>query len=172
MSDVLVRPVKEEDIEAIIAIDARVTGSGGPDRSGFWRGILSLQVFSHSGEGDLQEAAPASPYPLCYVAEMKVAGKGEMAGFIVGDVQSWQFGLPRHGRIVAIGVHPERRRSGVATALTAELLKVFDRLGLPFVHCLVRPGDPLSGFFETLGFRPPGFSILERSLGVDPPGSC
>lgn len=165
MSQYVVRPVRESDIESIIAIDAQITGRGGSDRSGFWRGLLSLPFIPAGEEAAASHAgAPAPPHPLCLVGQRGEGSLAKVVGFIVGDVQSWQFGLPRHGRIVTIGVLPEHRREGLASLLAESLLRVFDRMELPFVHCLVRPGDPIEGFFESLGFRAPGFSILERPL--------
>ncbi len=160
MTGYRVRPMSEKDIEAIIAIDARLTGERGPDRAGFWRGLLSIQI-PMAGEGETPP--PAVLHHLCQVAETADAG-GRVVGFIIGDVQSWQFGLPRHGRIVAIGVDPNHARNGVATLLAEALLSALRRMGLPFVQCLVRPGDSLGAFFASLGFAQPGFQILEKKL--------
>jgi ribosomal protein S18 acetylase RimI-like enzyme len=152
--ELVLRPMRESDIESIIALDALLAG-GGPDRAGFWRGLLSVHL---PPEEDV--SAPATPMHLCHVAELAGKGGPRLAGFIIGDVQSWQFGLPRHGRIVTLGVHPDLRRHKVATRLTESLLNVFRKMDLPFVHCLVRPGDPLGDFFASCGFQAPGFRIL------------
>ena len=153
-----VRPLKEQDIESVIAIDAMVTGSGGPDRAGFWRGLLSIHA---SVEEEGQETAPRAPC-LCEVAESREGGG--VVGFIIGDVQSWQFGIPRHGRIVTIGVHPDHGRRGVATLLAESICKTFKKMDLPFVHCMVRPGDPLGDFFRSAGFQSSNFEVLEQQL--------
>jgi len=162
MSDYVIRPLKERDIESIIAIDDLIRGPGGPDRAGFWRGLLSL--YAEDAPRDDARAGPAPAAHLCAVAERQGPAPG-VVGFIIGDVQSWQFGLPRHGRIVTIGIHPEHRRHGVATRLADSLIGSFRVMGLPFVHCLVRPGDPLGDFFVSLGFHRPGFEILEKPIG-------
>jgi ribosomal protein S18 acetylase RimI-like enzyme len=65
---------------------------------------------------------------------------------------------------VVLGVDPDLRRQGVATKLAGSLLEVFRKMDLPFVHCLVEPGDPLEQFFSSLGFQAPGFRILEKPL--------
>ena len=158
MSAYDVRPMKERDIESIIAIDAVVTGSGGPDRAGFWRGLLSIHA---AAEEEGREEEPRAPC-LCEVAESSEGGG--IAGFIIGDVQSWQFGIPRHGRIVTIGVHPDHGRRGVATMLAGSLRKTFKKMGLPFVHCMVRPGDRLGEFFRAVGFESSTFEVLEQKL--------
>ena len=164
MTSVKVRPMREADIESIIAIDALITGAGGSDRAGFWRGLLSLHAPPPDDPPDAGEGSPLPSLHLCHVAETSGPGQIRLVGFIIGDVQSWQFGLPRHGRVVTIGVHPEYRRLDVATQLVESLIETFRKMGLPFVHCLARPGEALGAFFESLGFRRPGFEILERSL--------
>ncbi len=162
MSDYVIRPMKERDIESIIAIDSLIRGPGGPDRAGFWRGLLSL--YAEDAPHDEDGAAPVAAPHLCAVAELQDAPGTGVIGFIIGDVQSWQFGLPRHGRIVTIGIHPKHRRHGVATRLADSLIASFRVMGLPFVHCLVRPDDPLGEFFGSLGFHRPGFEILEKPI--------
>jgi len=157
MSQYRIRPLKEQDIESIIAIDAAVTGATGPERAGFWRGLLSFYP------AEAGETAPPQPH-LCMVAEIQAGGQGRVAGFIIGDVQSWQFGLPRHGRIVTIGVHPEHRRQQVASLLVQALLDTFRKMGLPSVQCLSRPGDPLGVFFRAAGFGETTFEVLEKAL--------
>ena len=163
MSPYQTRPLKEQDIESIIRIDALLTGSGGPDRAGFWRGLLS--IYSAPPAEGIESVAPPQPQ-LCEVAQTTgPAGMGPaVVGFIIGDVQSWQFGIPRHGRIVTIGVHPDHRRHGVASILAGSLLDTFRKMGLPFVHCLSRPGDQLGEFFGSVGFRKSEFEILEKRL--------
>ena len=156
-----IRPLRESDIESVIAIDAVVTGTGGPDRAGFWRGLLSIHV-----DPSPCEVAPPSPQ-LCEVAQIAggdEASPGQVVGFIIGDVQSWQFGIPRHGRIVTIGVDPAHARKGVATLLAGALVGTFRKMGLPFIHCLARPGDALGDFFRSVGFEKSGFEVLEKRL--------
>jgi len=158
MSEYRVRPVKGTDVEAIIAIDSKITGRTGPDHAGFWRGLLGLHVPREQDE----DGAVRETFTLCEVAE--TAGGEGIAGFIIGDVQSWQFGLSRHGRIVTIGVHPDHQRKGVATALAGSLIASFRKMDLPFIHCLASPGDPLGYFFESLGFASADLKILQMSL--------
>lgn len=177
---VRIRPLREADVESIIAIDALVTGE---EKAGFWRGMLTLygappaekardtgargeerrdaEGAAESVEGDLPSPGPSGTVYLCEVAE----SEGRVVGFIVGDVQSWQFGIPRCGRIIAIGVHPDFRRAGVASLLARETLESFRKMGLPLAQCLVRPGDPLEGFFSTLGFSPSRWITLEKRIG-------
>ena len=151
MSAITVRPIRDEDIEEIIRIDKRLTGE---EKSGHWRG--RLRIYTTQAPDIVEQLSP----DLCQVAEVD----GRVAGFIVGDVQSWQFGIPRCGRIVAIGIHPDHARHGVGTKLLEALVGYFDKLELPRVQCLVKPGDPLEGFFHSARFEPTPWVTLERPL--------
>jgi ribosomal protein S18 acetylase RimI-like enzyme len=154
---VRIRPLREADIEAIIAIDAEITGEGKP---GFWRGLLTLYDPSGASGDGAPEEPRAHPTYLCEVAEKA----GEVIGFILGDVQAWQFGIQRCGRIIAIGVRPGNRRGGVASRLARELLEGFRKMNLPLVQCLVRTGDPLGVFFGSMGFCSSPWETMEKRL--------
>jgi ribosomal protein S18 acetylase RimI-like enzyme len=151
MSAILVRPIKDEDIEEIIRIDKHLTGV---EKSGHWRG--RLRVYTSEEQEMTEKLCP----DLCQVAEVD----GRVAGFIVGDVQSWQFGIPRCGRIVAIGIDPAHSRCGVGSRLLEALLAYFDKLELARVQCLVMPGDPLGAFFRSGGFETTPWITLEHPL--------
>ena len=151
MTEITVRAIRDEDIEDIIRIDKLLTGA---EKSGHWRG--RLRIYTSAEQDMIEKLSP----DLCQVA---VEG-GRTVGFIVGDVQSWQFGIPRCGRIVAIGVHPEYGRKGVGGKLLAALLAYFDKLELPAVQCLVQPGDPLDAFFRDGDFQPTRWVTLEKRL--------
>ncbi len=155
-----IRPLRAGDIEAIISIDAEITGEGKP---GFWRGLLTIYEPEDPDEGAAAPGGEPRGHPtyLCEVAEEG----GEVIGFVLGDVQAWQFGIPRCGRIIAIGVRPSSRRAGVASRLARELLETFGKMNLPVVQCLVRSGDPLGAFFASMGFETSPWVTLEKRLG-------
>ena len=150
-ANIEVRPLQEPDLEVVVQIARTVTGE---ENDGFWRGLLRAYLM---GEGNLSEGlSPA----LCKVA---VQG-GEPLAFMIGDVQSWQFGVPRCGRILAVGVDPQHRRSGLARALAEEFFDQFRRLRVPFVQCQVQPGDLLGDFFHGVGFVKSDWITLTREL--------
>ncbi|MCZ6689199.1 MAG: GNAT family N-acetyltransferase [Planctomycetota bacterium] len=151
MGNVSVRSIREGDVERIINIDLRVTGE---EKAGFWRGMLGAYLL---GKGDLRDALAPS---LCQVAEID----GRVVGFMVGDIQSYQFGIPRCGRIVTVGVDPDHRRQGIASHLARAIFDEFRRFNAPKVQCLVAPEDPLSPFFRSIGFEPTPLLSLEKPL--------
>lgn len=151
-TDVTIRAVREGDVEAIIQIDALVTGER---KSGFWRGELGAYL---AGAGEQRDGL--SP-DLCQVAELD----GRVVGFMIGDIQSWQFGMPRCGRIVTIGVHPESRRRGIGTLLLESFFDIFRRFRVERLQCLVRADDPLRAFFAAGGLEPAaGILAMGRPL--------
>ena len=157
-TNVRIRPLREADIEAIIEIDAEISGEGKP---GFWRGLLTLYEPAEEDPATGAAGEPhANPTYLCEVAEID----GQVIGFVLGDLQAWQFGIPRCGRIIAIGVRPAHRRDGVASRLARELLEGFRKMNLPVVQCLVKSGDPLGEFFSAMGFAESPWMTMEKSL--------
>ncbi len=151
MQELTIRSIHEGDIEGVIAVDRKV-GGGRP--AGWWRGLLGLYL--RDEDRPSENLAPV----FCQVAEVQ----GRVVGFILGDVQAWQFGIPRCGRIVAIGVDPERARQGIASKLAQGLLEVFRERNLPHVQCLAREADPLHAFFSSLGFEGSSMQVLEKKL--------
>ncbi len=152
------RPLRAGDAEAVIRVDRVSTGT---EKAGFWRGMIAAHL---EGQGEApggDEAAPA-PTEILSPRFFQVADDaGRVVGFAVGDVQAWQFGIPRCGRIVALAVDPEHRRHGVGAALAGSLVQVFRDLRVPLVQCLVRPGDPLEALFGSVGFGATDWRILE-----------
>jgi len=154
-SGIEVRSLEERDIESVIRIVRAVTGEAS---EGFWRGMLRAY---RMGEENLPDALSPS---LCQVA----VRDGGVIGFMIGDVQSWQFGIPRCGRIVAVGIHPDHRRTGAGRQLANAFFEQFRRLRVPVVQCMVRPGDPLGEFFASVGFEPGDWMTLTRPLEPGP----
>ena len=149
--EVTVRAIRAGDVEAIIQLDAGISGE---KKAGFWRGMLGAYL---SKEGE--QPSELSP-DLCQVAELD----GQVVGFMVGDIQSYQFGIPRCGRIVTIGVHPDQRRRDVGTRLIQGMFEVFRKFRVPLIQCLVRPQDPLRSFFRSNGFHEVEMFAMERDL--------
>lgn len=149
--EITVRPIRPGDVEAIIQLDSLISGE---KKAGFWRGMLGAYLSPES-------ETPSNLSPdLCQVAE----ADHQVVGFMVGDVQSYQFGVPRCGRIVTIGVHPEHRRREVGTRLLEAMFDVFRKFRVPLIQCLVRPNDPLRSFFSAGGFREVEFLAMEKEL--------
>lgn len=135
-----IRPAQPSDLPAILALDARVTGSNKPD---YWREMLA-------------------PDRHFLVAE---TGKGALAGFIAGEVRAWEFGQPAAGWVFAIQVDPKTRLKGVGSALFEALAARFKAQGVTRVRTLVDRKDHLIlSFFRAQGMVAGPSLQLDREL--------
>jgi GNAT superfamily N-acetyltransferase len=141
-----VRPVKARDLDAIIALDAAVTGIAKPD---YWHG-----VFDRYG-------ARGRPGRFFLVA----AAEGGIDGFVIGEVRDWEFGSPPCGWVFGINVRPEARLAGVGTALLAAINEGFRRAGVAKVRTLLaRENGLVLSFFRSQGMMAAPFIPLELDL--------
>jgi predicted N-acetyltransferase YhbS len=140
-----IRPLKKEDLKTIIEIDEDVLGE---NRKDYWERKLSLM-----GE-------KASRVSL--VAEVE----GKVVGFILGDVSSWEFGVPDTiGWIDTVGVAPVYQKRGLATALAHELIKNLKAVGVKIIYTLVSWDDwDLLQFFHAMGFTRGDMINLELEI--------
>ena len=146
LPEVRIRPLTIQDLDAIVEIDRKVLGTSRPD---YWK--LKLEL-------------PNTKYPLsCLVAEHR----GNVIGFIVGEVSGWEFGVPDTiGWISTIGVDPAYQNRGVARALSQTFILNLKKIGVSVVYTLVNWNDwDLLKFFRAMGFTRGGEMInLELKL--------
>ena len=95
---VLIRRARRGDLEAVIAIDARVTGL--PKRD-YWQSLYRRYGAKRDAGRQFLVAS---------------AG-GEVVGFVIGEVRDWEFGSPPCGWVFGIDVDPRARQAGVGTRL-------------------------------------------------------
>ncbi len=144
LGEVKVRPMGTEDIEAILAIDRKITGR---DRAAtFHRRV---------------DAYLATDPLVCRVAEID----GKIIGFMLGDIKGWEYGAPEAGWIEVMAVDPEYQRNGVGGKLAESLFDHFQRLGMKRVYTLVDWADGhLLSYFKSLGFKRSDLINLEKDL--------
>ncbi len=84
-----------------------------------------------------------------FVAEKK----GQMVGFIIGEMKGEGFGLEKSGWLEVVMVHPRHMGTGVGYAMARKLFDYFKRRGIRDVYTSVKwdAVDMLS-FFKSLGF--------------------
>jgi predicted N-acetyltransferase YhbS len=140
-----IRPLKKEDLKTIIEIDEKILGE---NRKDYWERKLALMN------------AKASQVSL--VAEVK----GKVAGFILGDISGWEFGVPDTiGWIDTIGVDPVYQKKGLATALARALIKNLKAIGVGTIYTLVSWDDwNLLQFFHAMGFTRGDMINLELKI--------
>jgi ribosomal protein S18 acetylase RimI-like enzyme len=108
MSELKIRVLDENDLDAVVEIDKKVLGK---ERRGFWK----------------RKIAYAGIYPRpALVAETE----GKVVGFILGYVSGWEFCVPDNvGWIDTLGVDPDYQRRGIGRALFNALIELFRRSG-------------------------------------------
>jgi GNAT superfamily N-acetyltransferase len=145
-ADVVVRPLEASDIQAIVAIDEKLSGQA---RKDYWRRRL--------------EIASLRPPWMSVAAETD----GRLVGFLFGWVGESEFGIPEPtGWIDLIGVDRPYRGRGVARALLDRFVESGRELrALGRVATLVdlSQGD-VREFFLGQGFQPGRMVQLERAV--------
>jgi ribosomal protein S18 acetylase RimI-like enzyme len=87
-------------------------------------------------------------------------------GYIVGEVRDWEFGSPPCGWVFGIGVWPDAREAGVATALLEAMTAAFRRQGVTKVRTLIaRDNRLVLSFFRSQGMMAAPVIPLEKDVG-------
>jgi ribosomal protein S18 acetylase RimI-like enzyme len=143
--NVKIRPLRREDLEAIVEIDEKFLGE---TRRNYWERKLEL-MNDKSSQASL-------------VAEVE----GKVVGFIFGDVSGWEFGVPDTiGWIDTIGIDPAYQKRKLATALANELVKNLKAFGVRAIYTLVSWNDwDLLQFFHAMGFTRGDMINLELKI--------
>ena len=144
MTDINIRQLELRDKAAIFEIQEAIT--------------------QHEAEKDweqLVEGYIKNSVETCLVAEID----DKVAGFMLGDIKAYGFGVPRSGWIEVIGVHPRHMGSGIGKKLGMELINVFKQKNVKHIFTSVRwdSGDLLA-FFKSIGFLRSDFINLENQL--------
>ncbi len=141
-----VRPVEVRDLDAIIALDAAVTGLPKPD---YW-----YELFHRYGTRGRQQR-----FFLVGDAE------GEIQGFVIGEVRDWEFGSPPCGWVFGLNVRPNARLGGIGTRLLEAIVAAFRRAGVTKVRTLLaRDNNLVLSFFRSQGMTAAPFIPLELDL--------
>lgn len=143
---VAIRPMKEEDVQAIVAIDAMYYGS---ERHEYYREKLAA-------------ATRGAGINTSLVAEFD----GEVVGFMIGSLYTGEFGIPENtATLDTIGVLPLAAGKGVAAKLLQQFGDQVQKLGVTSIHTLVDWHDKnLMLFFHRSGFAPSKRLSLELNL--------
>lgn len=143
---VVVRPLRPDDLEAVIALDARIVGRR---REDYFR-IKLEQNLSETG------------------IKVSLAGEcdGMFAGFLLARVYYGEFGSVEPVAVLdTLGVHDGFRRRGVGKALLDQLSKNLRALRIDRLRTEVDWDEQeLLGFFHREGFRPAARLCLDLDL--------
>jgi ribosomal protein S18 acetylase RimI-like enzyme len=145
MTNITIRSMKEKDINQAADIHRKVVREG------------LGQSMDYPIEGLFVSFIKKSP-KACLVAEEN----GKVAGFIIGGIKEWGFGVERSGWIEMIEVNPKFMGRGIGKNLGDALIKYFKSEGIKEVYTSVKwdSGDLIS-FFKSIGFDKSSFINLE-----------
>jgi ribosomal protein S18 acetylase RimI-like enzyme len=145
MTEITVRPMNKKDITQAVNIHKRVIREG-----------LS-QDLDYEITKLFDSFIDKTP-KTCLVAEIN----NDVAGFVIGVIKEWGFGVERSGWIEMIEVDPSIMGEGVGKSLGEALIKYFTKEGIKEVYTSVKwdSGD-LIAFFKSIGFDKSNFINLK-----------
>ncbi|GAB4230781.1 MAG: hypothetical protein OHK0028_05370 [Deltaproteobacteria bacterium] len=141
-----VRSMREQDLEAAVRIDRKLTGR---DRSAYYA-------------GKIREMLTESGIRVSLAAE----DDGFVVGFVMARVDFGEFGkVEKTAALDTIGVHPGFAGSGIGHALLSQLFLNLSTLRVETVLTQVSPGTiGLQRFLYSCGFHPSQRLALEKSI--------
>ena len=144
-SGIRIRHLDEMDISDIVAIDEAIGGRYRPE-------VWERQIGYY-----LRRAPDAS-----LVAEVD----GKVAGFMLGEVRSGEFGLEEPtGWIEVLGVDPAQRGKALGRRMAESIVEYFRSQGAHSVRTLVdEEREDIRSFFHSLGFEPSTLRPFVKSL--------
>lgn len=144
--NVSVRQLRQDDLEAVIALDSKNTGRRRDE-------YLKLKVKESLSDTGVQVSLAAEH-------------DGALAGFLLARVYYGEFGIMEQVAVLdTFGVHPDHRGKGVGNALLRQLANNLRGLGIPTLETEVAWGDQeLLAFFQHAGFRPAPRCCLDLDL--------
>ena len=148
---VLVRTMTEDDLDAVVRIDAAALGRRRP---------------SYFGKL-IEKSVKNADLSISLVAELD----GQVVGFVVGTLYYGEFGVAEpSASIDVIGVDGRFRRKQVGKALMRQLRINLSALRITSLRTEVSWDDfGLLAFFRSAGFRPSDRLCLERELDPTAP---
>jgi ribosomal protein S18 acetylase RimI-like enzyme len=159
---VTIREAEPVDVEAVGALDARITGLSKPD---YWRkaytryGTRPDRFFLVAERDSTDRDGPDRDGP---------DRDGQVIGFIIGEVRAWEFGSPPCGWVFALGVDPANREGGIGSQLFAALIARMKASGVSTVRTMLARDDALNmAFFRSQGMMGGSFIQLEMPLDGD-----
>jgi len=146
-TDRVMRVLKKSDLQAIVAIDEKTSGS---NRREYYERKIGIIT-------DPQRSINSS-----LVAELD----GKVVGFVMGDVYFGEFGIPETtATIDTLGVDPSVQNKGIASDLLDQFMMNMKVAGVDKVYTLVNWNDfALEKFFSRHKFVPSKRINLEYQL--------
>ncbi len=149
--DTTIRRLRQDDADAVRELDKQILGQ---DRSHTW----DQYVERFLAVSDL-DSLILPPWGA-HVADHD----GRIVGFIFAERQSRGYGLPPGARIVAIAVHPDYRRGGIARRLMERLCEECRGEGIDELYAILRSEDERDQtFLRSSGFDDASIKVFVRT---------
>ncbi len=144
-----VRSLREGDLDALVRIDAKLTGH---ERRAYF-------------DSKMREVLGESGIRVSLVAEVD----GRAGGFVMARVDYGEFGRTEPAAVIdTLGVDPGLGHHGLGAALLSQLFVNLSALGVEAARTSTNWDDfELLGFLEHNGFRPAQQIVLVKALGGD-----
>jgi len=141
-----VRSMRSDDLDAIIRIDAKLTGR---NRRAYF-------------DAKLKEVMVETGIRVSLVAEID----GSPAGYVMARVDFGEFGLTETTAVIdTLGVNPGHAHHGVAQALLSQLMVNLGALNVERIRTSVRWNNhQLLRFLDQQGFRPAQKLVLTKII--------
>jgi len=145
--EITVRLLRPEDLDAVVAIDAAVTGK---ERPSYFR----------------RKIAAAADQTSRIDASLVAEAEGEVVGFLMGTLFIGEFGIPDSSTVVdTLGVLPSVQDHGVGAALFEQFIANMRAARVGKIYTVVDWKDyELLKFFGHMGFVPSQRLSLECPL--------
>ena len=142
-----IRVMRQGDIEAIISIDAKVTGTKRVEY--YERKVASML----DKKGSIATSLVAD-------------NDGLVIGFIMGNIYTGEFGIPQTtASLDTIGIDPDHADQGIGTQLMEEFTRHVQAAGVKDIQTLVDWDNiQLMKFFNKSGFIPSKTLNLEKRI--------
>jgi len=142
-----IRIMKESDLQAIIDIDAKVTGA-------------------RRGEYYERKVASMLDKKASIATSLVADYDGRVIGFVMGNIFTGEFGIPQTtASLDTIGTDPEYAKQGIGTLLMEEFVRHVRAAGVKDIQTLVDWNDAqLLRFFNKAGFIPSKTLNLEKRI--------
>ena len=146
-----IRRVAKNDLEAIIALDERITSVSKPH---YWSGVFKLFENSHDNE------------QVFLVAEKPQENSDvRLLGYVAGEIRAWEFGSEPCGWVFAISVEPDAREQGIGEKLFEAIAERFRQKNIMTMRTMVARENQLHmAFFRSAGMTAGPYLQLEMDL--------
>lgn len=133
----ILRVLKREDLQAVVAIDQMVTGQNRHD------------YYERKFDGITNPTHNINSSIVCEIG-------GKVVGYVMGDVYFGEFGIPEtNATIDTIGVRPDFANRGIASEMLDQFMMNMKAAGVHKVYTLVNWDDfALEKFFANHKFVP------------------